>query len=88
MNREDVYSIIDNEREYQIKKWGSIKDKPHEVGAWITLMQHHLDIASKNWCENNNDISSLEEIKKVISIGVACGEQHGLKYRWNNRVIE
>jgi len=51
-------------------------------------MQHHLDIASKNWCENNNDISSLEEIKKVIRIGVACGEQHGLKYRWNNRVIK
>ncbi len=38
IERTKVYESIDSERDYQDLKWGSIKDRPHEVGAWITLM--------------------------------------------------
>lgn len=81
MERSEVYEAIDSERNYQDRKWGTYKDHPHEVGGWLLLMQKKLNDAIKAWSENNNDYKALCEIGKVLAIGVACGEQHGLPGR-------
>lgn len=75
------HESIQTEREYQDRKWGSPAQHPHEVGAWLALMQVHLTKAMTEWAGANNDHTALIELRKVLAIGVACAEQHGLPHR-------
>jgi len=81
MKRNQVFYSIHTERMYQERKYGQLDKHPHEVGGYLTLMQVHLTKAMQNWAGNSNDVSALHEIRKVIGLGVACGEQHGLPNR-------
>lgn len=42
MTREEVYDLIDGEREYQKRKW---RDVPQTVPAWLLIMLQELDKA-------------------------------------------
>jgi hypothetical protein len=75
------FESIQTERAYQDAKWGHHSQHGHEVGAWLLLMQVHLAKAQAAWAGANNDKGALEELRKVLAIGVACGEQHGLPHR-------
>jgi hypothetical protein len=75
------YESIQTERDYQDRKWGAVSERPHEVGAWLTLMQVHLRRAQEAWASAPNDRGALNELRKVLAIGVACGDQHGLPHR-------
>lgn len=81
MKIEQVFNSVISERQHQDRKWGTINKHPYEVGAWLTLMSVHLSKAMANWCGSTGDAGALEEIRKVLAIGVACGEQHGLAMR-------
>lgn len=79
--RDDVYKSIDSERYYQDRKWGTVEVHPHEVGGWLTIMRHHLTNAEALWAGSNGDYKALLELRKVLAVGVACAEQHGLLAR-------
>ena len=79
--RQSVEKAIDSEREYQDRKWGTIAEHPHEVGAWLALMHCHLQRALQAWAGNSNERGALIELRKVLALGTACGEQHGLPAR-------
>jgi len=81
MNREQVYVTIDSEREFQDRKWGNIGQHPHEVGGWITIMRKLLNDAEQAWASSAGDYQALEEIRKVVAVGVACCEQFGVPSR-------
>lgn len=81
MPRSRVYEVIDTERSFQDRKWGDIEDHPHEVGAWLTIMRTLLRDAEKAWAGQADDRAALNEIRKVIAVGVACCEQHGVETR-------
>lgn len=81
MQREKVYEAIDSERFYQDRKWGEVDKHPHEVGGWFTLLRQKLNDAEIAWASSNNDHKALIELRKVLSIGVACAEQHGISSR-------
>jgi hypothetical protein len=81
MSAMTVQESIQSEREYQDAKWGHHSQHGHEVGAWLLLMQVHLTKAQQAWAGANNDKGALEELRKVLAIGVACAEQHGLPHR-------
>lgn len=76
-----VYDCIQTERDYQDRKWGTPAAHPHEVGAWLALMSAHLQRAQEAWAGANNDRSALIGLRKVLALGVACAEQHGLPSR-------
>lgn len=80
-SRERVYAAIDSEREFQDRKWGKIPEHPHEVGGWLTIMRKLLTDAEAAWASSAGDGKSLQEIRKVIAVGVACHEQHGINFR-------
>ncbi|MBK6587962.1 MAG: hypothetical protein IPG22_06565 [Acidobacteria bacterium] len=83
--RANVYDAIGTERYYQEQKWGIIEDHPQSVGGYLTLMRVHLARAENAWASANNDTEALACLRKVLAIGVACGEQHGLPKRdFNN----
>lgn len=81
MDRQKVYKAIDSERDYQNRKWGNIQQHPHEVAGWLVLMRDHLRDAEHAWATRATDDSALDEIRKVLAIGVACCEQHGVTTR-------
>ena len=81
MDRDKVYEVIDGERNHQDKIWGTVEDHPHEVGAWITIMRRHLRKAEEAWASDGGDRLAMASIRKVIAVGVACCEQHGVPPR-------
>lgn len=81
MTRINVYAAIDSERDLQDRKWGTVGAHPHEVGAWITIMRKLLRDAEQSWASASDDRPALIELRKVIAVGVACCEQHGVPFR-------
>ena len=79
--RTQVFDAIDSERDYQDRKWGTAAEHPHEVGGWLTLMDVHLQRAKAAWAGANSDAEALDALRKVLAIGVACAEQHGIPGR-------
>lgn len=81
--RANVFDAIGTERHYQELKWGTLQDHPQSVGAYLTLMRVHLADAEAAWARSSGDVMALDRIRRVLAIGVACGEQHGMPLRIN-----
>lgn len=87
MDREDVYDIIDGEREFQM----SLNDKFAHKGlltipAELMLMKEYLHMASSKWTAssytpNGNVAPSLECLRVVVSMGFRCFENYGVPER-------
>ncbi|MGR9108746.1 MAG: hypothetical protein ACU843_17655 [Gammaproteobacteria bacterium] len=80
-DRSLVYSAIDEERAFQDRKWGTIAEHPHEVGAWLTIMRSLLVNADAAYSGQRGCSGALDEIRKIVAVGVACMEQHGVVRR-------
>jgi hypothetical protein len=76
MTREEIYFIIDEERDRQDGLWGGAEhDAQHELGSWITYMRVYLRkaedaIAGKDWSHTE----AMRNVKKAVALGVACME--------------
>jgi len=75
--KSEVLSAIHDERVFQNRKWGTINEHPHEVGGYLTLMRKLLTDAESAWSTTRGDAGALDEIRKVVAVGIACMEQHG-----------
>jgi uncharacterized protein YgfB (UPF0149 family) len=86
MKRAEVYKNIDLEREYQDLKWDQrrgedeVADKDKAVAEWLNYMEHHLS-AAKTKVYNLNKEEALEQIRKVVALGVCALEIHGCPER-------
>ncbi len=91
--RREVYAAIDGERAYQTK-WDTTESQGlHEPAAFILFMEHYLAHARmlESTIENGNNGTdregkptgegSLDFVRKVTALGVACMEQHGAPER-------
>lgn len=84
MEREQVYKLIDGEREYQDGRWDAARvkaGKPRRkdygvVEAWILWMEEWLGYARKAAANNIDKAEALANIRKVTALGVACMEVH------------
>lgn len=83
MKREDIYAVLNKERDYQDKRWGGNNhDETHNLGDWLIYMQHYMDRARIKYTTSmNTNKSTLDELRKVVAIGIACFEQQGLPER-------
>ncbi len=87
--REQVYQVVDTERAYQAKWDGAESKGIHETGAFILFMEQYLSEARKLESTredgNNGDRfegeGSLDFVRKVTALGVACMEQNGAPHR-------
>lgn len=82
--RDQVYEAINTERAYQKVKWG---DRHHEVAAFVLFMEFYL-LGSRLLESTREDGNiggpgecSLDFVRKVTALGVACMEQHGAPRR-------
>jgi hypothetical protein len=59
----------------------SLPEFRREVASYLTFMQHHLDEAKKAVTTQDGSAAALDQLRKVLALGVACAEQHGLPFR-------
>lgn len=87
--REEVYEAVDGERAYQTK-WDTAESQGlHETGAFILFMEEYLSEArrlestreSGNNKPGDEGEGSLDFVRKVTALGVACMEQNGAPKR-------
>jgi len=82
LNRSEVYSIIDSERDFQDQL---IQDKNYNpnktVGEFLTLIRTYSNKADAAWTGNTGDNGALEEVRKIAAICVSCMEVNGAKRR-------
>lgn len=79
--QEDALNAIIGERDYQDAKLGTVDERPREVGTYLTLMRHQLATAEAAYAINDNDQPALAAMRKLVAVGVACFEQHGVPVR-------
>lgn len=51
------------------------------VGEFLVYMDHHLNEAKRLLATSDGAGPALHALRKVITLGVACAEQHGLPER-------
>lgn len=79
-SRDEVFSVLDGERKYQLDKWGPAADEKM-IASYIAYMQHHLNQALALASTTSPETVSLDQIRKVTALGVACMEQWGAPKR-------
>ena len=87
MNIDMVFDAIASERAYQVRRWGLrqwngvFEEKKHSVGEFLVYIQDYLTEAFHAASREDGDDNTLESLRKVVAIGVACFEQHGVPMR-------
>lgn len=80
---DDVVVVIRSERDYQRRRWG----RRHPEGGFVEVeksitdfmvyMQDYLTEAFHRASREPGCTGALEVLRKVVTLGVACMEQHG-----------
>lgn len=88
MTREEVYQLIDGERDYQdnliangVFEGGT--PTTHSVGAYITMLSHYINKLQEAWTTQKGDQAALDVMRKCAGIAVHCMEDHGAPARSN-----
>lgn len=75
---EEVIRIIEDERNAQDAKWGSLDSKQQSVAGYMLVLKKELEEAENGWMKNvEGKHSSLAEIKQIAAVAVACLQQYG-----------
>ena len=83
MTRNEVYKLVDSERDYQDKRWGKTlsSGRPGDGGRtidefalYILGYSNNLMYLASHSCDSD---SKLDFVRKVAALCVACMEQHG-----------
>jgi len=78
VHRRQVYTLIDGERDYQDRLPANRTDgEPRTVGDYLTMLQHYLNEAQRQWVMNAGSQEALDVIRKIAGIAVHCMEDHG-----------
>lgn len=85
--RQEVYSAIDTERDYQDSLWNegtTTSGGRHTVPEFLLYMEHYLTEArrvSSTHPDPEAVFLALELVRKVTALGVSCMEQNGAPRR-------
>ena len=81
MKREDVYKLIDGERDDQDSQPPRPEvDKITPVANWVLYIRQHLGRAADQiyWLDEE---AALQEMRKIAALAVACMEYNDTKAR-------
>ncbi len=87
MKFDDVCAAIAVERDYQRERWGfrqldgSFVEATHSVEEFIVYMDSYLSEAKHQISREPGNQSALDTLRKVVCLGIACFEQHGVPQR-------
>lgn len=78
LTRQEVYEVIDGERDYQDIRWTGTGD--HTVAEYILYMEYYLVEARRLISTQDDPKASrdaLDVLRKVTALGVVCMEENG-----------
>ena len=89
MNREQLFTLVGGERDYQDNKpeHSREQDARMPVAAWILYIHQHLTFADTRIYEMD-DAAALAEIRKITALGVACMENNETSSRPVEELVE
>jgi hypothetical protein len=74
--REAIYDAIDEERAYQIEKFGA--DKENSIPGFLIILENELNEAKAGWTKNlTGRHSAMHEIRQIAATCVAAMEIYG-----------
>jgi len=80
--REEVYRVIDGERDYQDSLGSDRTDgSQHTTGDYLTMLDSYVRKAKDAWTNKPGNTAALNEIRKCAAIAVRCMEEHGAPKR-------
>lgn len=80
MQRDEVFKLIDEEREYQERRW----PKPghsHSVTEYLVYMRDYIETALHDVTHTNGDYAIRQNVRKIAALAVACMEEHNTPRR-------
>lgn len=81
MTRQEIYNVLDKERNYQDQVWDKDHSHEHEVGSWLVYMQHYLNRAVSGLTTSSGNKEALIQLRKIAALSIACFEVHGVPER-------
>jgi hypothetical protein len=80
--RKQVFEVIEEERDYQENVWPRGTGCERSVGEEILCMEECILVARQAWQKGDDykpddKRAMLNQIRKVVAIGVRCMENHG-----------
>lgn len=87
MKRNDVYSAIDSERDYQDSRWNestTASKGQHSPEEWYMYMEDYINEAKHILSRENVQSAypkAMNIMRKVASMAVCAMEQHGTEKR-------
>ena len=87
MNRQEVYRVLDGERDYQnqfVDERGYATN--HPIAAELIMMQTYLNTAMTTWTHSSaknddGEAQVLDVMRKMVAMGVRCFENWGVPER-------
>lgn len=86
MRREEVYKVIDDERDYQDEQTAN-PDRPDmnvnlSVGDYLLAIEYNMQEAKKLWYKGaGHHPSAMHYLRKVAALAVSCFEKNGVPKR-------
>lgn len=82
LTREEVYDIIDSERDYQDSLGDNRTDHSQKtVGDYTVMMTYYNTKLLEAWTNNAGTVEALNVMRKLAGIAVKCMEEHGSQPR-------
>lgn len=78
--RQDVYSAIESERQYQNYRWPEAAHT-HSITEFLVYIEHYLNKAKAIVSTEDGQEGALDDLRKITALGVAAMEQNGAKRR-------
>jgi len=84
--RDEVYRVIDGERDYQDAGLGNSKRHPDQPatmtpGEYLLCMEEVLSDGRKVWYKPDGSQACLDYVRKLAALCVACMQIHGAPAR-------
>jgi len=87
MNRNDVYKLIDGERDYQEKKWNINTTESggfHSFEEWVVYIEDYLSEMKHILARQPSsqvEMQAADIMRKIAAMAVCSMEQHGAPAR-------
>lgn len=90
----NVVKAVAEERVYQLLRWGKqqgsspmLEDAKHEVGTFLTYIDHYLSLAKTAAATKSGDRYALDHLRKIAALAFACMEQNGVVSRTSDNGV-
>jgi hypothetical protein len=79
--RAEVFTAIESERDYQQKRWpGHV----HGTGSYLAYIDSYLRKAVNTATCSSDDAGTMDVIRKIVALCVACMEENGVWTRFGS----